>query len=159
MNIAAPPRITVRNAQRKIQLDVRSLQSFAERALREAMRLPQQPGSAFAGVAEIAAAIVSDARIADLHQRFMNIAGPTDVITFQHGEIIVSAETAQRNAVEYQTSTDREIRLYIIHGILHLMGFDDTTAAAARKMTTTQERIFVAASESSRSPSRPSRAV
>ena len=149
-----PPRITLSNSQRKVRVDVRALQEFAECALQEAMRLPQVAGSPFAGLEGISAVVVSDAQIAAVHKRFMNIAGPTDVITFQHGEIVVSAETAQRQATEHRTSTDDEIRLYIIHGILHLMGFDDTTAAAARKMSATQARIFAAAA---RSVSRPHR--
>jgi len=139
------PRITVRNSQRKVPVDVRALRRFAERALQQAMKLPQRSRSAFADLAEISATIVSDARMAAIHQRFLSIAGPTDVITFQHGEIIVSAETARRNAGEYRRSPENEIRLYIIHGILHLMGFDDTTPAAARTMAKTQQAILAAA--------------
>ena len=140
------PRISVRNWQRKVRVDVRALQRFAERALQESMSLSQSSASALRDLEEISVSLVSDARIAAVHKRFMNIAGPTDVITFQHGEIVVSAETAQRQAAEYCTSPDDEIRLYIIHGILHLMRFDDTTAAAARTMAKTQRSILVAAS-------------
>lgn len=140
------PRITVRNAQRKVSLDLPALRRFAERALQQSMRVRSEPGSAFADAQEISAVIVSDRRMAAVHKRFMNITGPTDVITFQHGDIVISAETAQRNAVAYRTSVENEIRLYIIHGILHLMGFDDTTPAAARKMAALQQRILLAAS-------------
>ena len=143
---AVQPRITVRNAQRKIRVHLPALQMFAERALEQSMQVQLRPGSVFEALEEISAIIVSDARMAALHKRFLNIPGPTDVITFQHGEIVVSAETARRNAATYRTSTENEIRLYIIHGILHLMGFDDTTAVAARTMRRTQKRIFAAAS-------------
>ena len=143
-----PPRLIVRNSQRKVRIDLRALQEFAGRALQQAMALPQRSGSAFESCQEISVAIVSDARMSAVHERFLRIAGPTDVITFQHGEIIVSAETAQRNAEEYNTAPDAEIRLYIIHGILHLMGFDDTTPGAARLMAKTQECILAASTES-----------
>lgn len=141
----AAPRITVRNSQRKIPVDLRPLREFAGRALQRSMQVSQRSGSAFAALEEIGVTIVSDARMAALHQRFLSIAAPTDVITFQHGEIIVSAETARRNAGEYRTSPEHEIRLYMIHGILHLMGFDDTTPAAARTMAKTQQAILAAA--------------
>lgn len=140
-----PPKIAVRNAQRKIRVQRTDLQKFAERSLYEAMQLRQPAGSLLPELEEINLVIVSDARMAAVHKTFLDIAGPTDVITFQHGEIVISAETAQRNAAEYQTSAEDEIRLYIVHGILHLMGFDDTTDVAARSMDRMQKRIFAAA--------------
>jgi len=156
---AAAPRISVRNSQRKLHVDLQPLHQFAERALREAMQLQIDVSSAFDVLEEISVAIVSDARMAALHRRFMNIAGPTDVLTFQHGEIVVSAETAQRNASQYRTTAEDEIRLYIVHGILHLMGFDDTTAVAARTMTKAQKRIFIAVSRPDRAAPRGRGAV
>jgi probable rRNA maturation factor len=79
--------------------------------------------------------------MSELHLRFLKIAGPTDVITFQHGEIFVSVETARRAAREHRTSTPEEIQLYIVHGLLHLSGFDDKTKAEAREMQNVQRRI------------------
>ncbi len=76
----------------------------------------------------------------------MNIAGPTDVITFQHGEIFVSVETARRNAQRFHTSTIDEVKLYIVHGLLHLHGYDDKSAAGARAMERLQFRLVKAAS-------------
>ena len=71
----------------------------------------------------------------------MNVAAPTDVITFQHGEIFISTETARRQARQVGATTLGEIRLYIVHGLLHLHGLDDQTPAAARRMARMQERI------------------
>ena len=51
--------------------------------------------------------------------------GPTDVITFEHGEIIVSATTAERQARREDETLDRELARYIIHGVLHLNGHLD----------------------------------
>lgn len=136
------PPITVVNAQRKRRIERDTLQTFASAALDLALAVPALSNDVLAHVDEVVVVLASDRRIAQLHKRFMNIAGPTDVITFQHGEIIVSVETAQRQAAQFGTSPDDEIRLYILHGILHLRGFDDTTFASTREMARMQERIF-----------------
>jgi len=80
--------------------------------------------------------------MAALHQEFMNIPGPTDVLTFQHGEIVVSVETAQQNAERFATSAADEIKLYVIHGLLHLLGFDDRTREEARVMEAVQAEVL-----------------
>jgi len=74
----------------------------------------------------------------------MNIPGATDVITFQHGEIFVSVETALRQARRYRSSVEKEIKLYLVHGLLHLEGFDDTSAVKARAMESAQTRLLSA---------------
>ena len=71
----------------------------------------------------------------------MNDPSPTDVITFQHGEIVISVETAKRQARQFATSLDHELRLYLVHGLLHLHGFDDKTAAGAREMKRVQDKL------------------
>lgn len=141
----AAPRIGVHNRQRKLRVDVAALQVFAESALRAAMATKPRPASVWHELEQLDVMLVSDARIAALHKQFMDIAGPTDVITFQHGEIFVSIETAKANADRFHTTADAEVRLYIAHGILHLMGFDDTTPSAARTMAKAQERLVAAA--------------
>ena len=64
------------------------------------------------------------------------------MLTFEHGEIFLSVETARRNARIFGNSLTRELRLYIVHGLLHLHSFEDRTEAGARKMKTMQERIL-----------------
>jgi probable rRNA maturation factor len=96
---------------------------------------------------DVAVIIISDRRMAELHERFMNIAGTTDVITFQHGEIFISAETARRNARRFRNSLARELQLYLVHGLLHLHGFDDRTPEDARKMDLLQNSIMRKASK------------
>jgi probable rRNA maturation factor len=130
--------ISIRNLQRKIAFDRTALEQFALRALRLCR---QQPGAGLTNREEIGVLVVSDRKIADLHRRFMKIAGPTDVITFQHGEIFISAETAQRQAAACGTSLEHELRLYLVHGLLHLHGFDDHDPAARRRMDSVQEGI------------------
>ena len=139
--------ITVRNAQRKTRVELRELQNFAERALELCLREAARPNDSLGKLADIHVVLVSDQRIAALHKRFMNVSGPTDVITFDHGEIFISTETAGRQAREFNSSIGDEIRLYIVHGLLHLRGFDDTTSRARSKMETVQARISAAAAK------------
>ena len=136
--------ITVRNRQRRSHLDLDSLQSFSERALQ--LSLGKKGRGPLATSPQVDVLLVSDRRIAAIHQEFMNIPGPTDVITFQHGEIFVSVETAKRNARRFKTTTDREIRLYIVHGLLHLQGYDDKRPRDAQAMEATQSKILQALS-------------
>lgn len=86
--------------------------------------------------------IVSDRVIAGVHDQFMGIPGATDVITFEHGEIITSAQTAQRQGQEYGQTVDHELALYIIHGLLHLNGYDDLKPQDAARMHQLQERLL-----------------
>ena len=77
-----------------------------------------------------------------LHRKFLGQSGPTDVLTFQHGEIFISVETARRHARAFGNSLLRELKLYIVHGLLHLHGFDDQTPSEAHKMKAAQEKIL-----------------
>jgi len=135
------PQISVRNLQRRVVVDRNALESFAERALQLCKALPQNSTSALNSLRKIYVLIVSDRKISDLHRRFMQISGRTDVITFEHGELFISAETARRHAKIFGKTLERELRLYIVHGLLHLHGFDDKTSAGAREMKRIQERI------------------
>jgi probable rRNA maturation factor len=58
---------------------------------------------------------------------------------------VVCAAIAQENAARYGHTSDDELALYIIHGLLHLNGFDDLEAAPARRMRTRQAKILNAA--------------
>ena len=131
--------VVVRNLQRSILVEVAALEAFAQRAMAACAALP---GRRLFPAGEVAVLIVSDRRMAALHRQFMNIAGPTDVITFQHGEVLISAQTAQRHARTFRNSLVRELQLYIVHGFLHLRGFDDTKPAEARRMQNLQEKIL-----------------
>ena len=82
-----------------------------------------------------------------MHRRFLHIEGPTDVITFQHGEIFIGVETARRQARVFRTSLQHELHLYLVHGLLHLRGFDDKDSSSARVMRLIQEKIARAAAK------------
>jgi probable rRNA maturation factor len=110
----------------------------------EAGPLPPVLGS----LAEVGVSIVSPSVMSRVHKEFLDIDGPTDVITFPYGEILVCAAVAAENAGHYGNSLDDEVALYIIHGLLHLNGFDDLSAAPARRMRSQQAKILKAALES-----------
>jgi probable rRNA maturation factor len=135
-------KITVRNLQRKVPVDVVDLEKFARTALSLCLRLPPKKTTDLKKLPEISVLIVSDGKIASLHRQFMNESGPTDVITFQHGEIFISAESARRNARRFGNALARELRLYVVHGLLHLQGFDDRDSASARRMEVAQRKIL-----------------
>jgi probable rRNA maturation factor len=141
------PGITVRNLQRKVVVDTARLQCFAERALRICYSSRPSQRSVLHQLRQIFILLISDRRMSSLHHRFLNQPGPTDVITFDHGEIFVSAETACKHARRFNTSPIREIQLYIVHGLLHLNGFNDQTRASARKMAQRQQKILSAVSK------------
>jgi probable rRNA maturation factor len=133
--------IIVRNRQRAVTIELTALQSFADCALKECSKLRGRKTDVRSRLDEVSVTLVSDRRIADLHRRFLDERGPTDVITFQHGEIVISAETGQRQARAFRTSLERELRLYIAHGLLHLRGYDDKTSAGAAEMNRLQESV------------------
>jgi probable rRNA maturation factor len=93
--------------------------------------------------AKVSVAFVDDVTIAGLNKRFLDHEGPTDVITFPYsgagakkleGEIVIGAEVAQREAAERRHDLQSELCLYVIHGVLHLCGYDDRTKRNAAEM-------------------------
>ncbi|MEC5126930.1 rRNA maturation RNase YbeY [Verrucomicrobiales bacterium BCK34] len=91
---------------------------------------------------EIEISLVDDEAIADVHGQFLDDPTPTDVITFPHGEILVSVETAKNAGPEHGLSMRDETLLYIIHGLLHLNGHTDLSEPERSAMHAEQERIL-----------------
>lgn len=103
---------------------------------------PGEGGGKLADLGSVEVNLVSDETIAQVHGEFMNDPTPTDVITFHHGEIFVSLDTAEREAVRFGHSTEQEALLYLIHGLLHLNGHDDKSMVEREAMKMIQERIL-----------------
>ena len=139
---AESPDIGVRNVQRKFSLNVDELDTFAGRALQCCLQLRKGKRTDLRKSRELFVWLISDRRMALLHRKFLGQLGPTDVLTFQHGEIFISVETARRHARAFGNSLMRELKLYIVHGLLHLHGFGDQTPVEARSMKTMQEKIL-----------------
>lgn len=100
----------------------------------------------------ISIAIVDDTQIRKVNKQFLNKDSPTDCISFDLSdnvaesaksfELIVNAEMAVRQANRRGHSAEAELALYITHGLLHNLGFDDSTRAQAKKMHDTEDDIL-----------------
>jgi len=138
------PMIAVGNRQRAVKIDLEALQKFAERALDESLKISRGKPGVLAQLSRVDVILVSDRRMSGMHRQFMNVSGPTDVITFQHGEIFISAETARENARRFRKNLEAELCLYVAHGLLHLCGFDDKNARDAKEMEAAQKKVVAA---------------
>ena len=136
------PEISVRNLQRIVPVKIGDLEKFAKRAACCCIKIRRKKRTELMRLGDIFVWLISDRRMARLHRQFLGQTEPTDVLTFQHGEIFISAETAKRHARLFGNSIMRELQLYIVHGLLHLHGFDDRTQSGARKMKRAQEKIL-----------------
>ncbi|MGA1203861.1 MAG: rRNA maturation RNase YbeY [Planctomycetota bacterium] len=137
------PVVEVSDRQELLGIDPTAVDSLVRFVLRE---------EEASGTVEVV--FVDDAEIADLHLRFLAVEGPTDVITFPLpadeaepgstllGEIVVSTETAIRQAPEYGNEPLQEALLYVVHGVLHLLGYDDHDEDEAERMAERQQLLL-----------------
>jgi probable rRNA maturation factor len=125
-------------------VDRRLLRSRAVRVLRELERSD----------AELSIALVDDATISDLNRRYRSKAGPTDVLSFSQlegehvelagnllGDVVISLETAARQARVAHRGLDSEVARLLVHGILHLIGHDHEHDEEARVMQQLERRL------------------
>lgn len=136
--------ISVCNRQRARRVDWRWLKQIAERTL---AAFPSRRLT-------LHLVLVGDAQIARLNRQFHATAGPTDILTFDYGaeaELIISVETAWRHARRYRSAFRRELALYVIHGILHLSGYDDRTPRQRARMRVAERRLLDAVTRVDRS--------
>jgi len=118
---------------------------------------------------DLSIAVVTDERIHEINRQFLNHDFPTDVITFElnpairvpgirrrptgmpirrgaalqiEGEIVVSAETARRCAPEFGWTPHEELMLYLVHGVLHLCGYDDLDSREEKVMRRRESEIL-----------------
>jgi probable rRNA maturation factor len=119
-------KITIKNLQKKVPI-------YPARIKRSILRALKDEGLKKQG--EITVSFVSDRLIAKLNFKYLKKKQATDVLAFDltdrwksknmFADIIISVDTALRNARFYKTSADYELKLYSIHGLLHLLGYDD----------------------------------
>jgi probable rRNA maturation factor len=121
---------TVVNLQRKVQLDGPSYRPFLKTLLGS---VDEANGK------HIAVAFISDLRMQELNSFFRGRDSTTDVLSFRHepdefdkdtdnlGDVVISVEQAERQAKEYGLTLENEIRQLILHGLLHLCGYDHDT--------------------------------
>ena len=136
-------RITIKNLQKIIPVNPERIRKAVLEAIsREGLRKS----------AAVTICIVNDNLIQDLNKRFLNEDSPTDVLAFELGrsrseitaDIAVSAQTAVRNAQIYKTTPEYELYLYVVHGILHILGYDDKSEEESNFMQKKAERILAA---------------
>ena len=100
--------------------------------------------------ATVSIAIVDDAEIRKLNKQFLNRNCPTDCLSFNLSdddtrksfELVVNAEKAVKEANLRGHSSEAELALYITHGLLHNLGFDDSTQGQAKKMHDAEDEIL-----------------
>jgi len=106
-------------------------------------------------IAAVDLAVVGSAKMASLNRRWTGAAGATDVLSFDLSEsggrarricaqIVVSADAAIRQGPRHGHSPAKELMLYVIHGLLHLTGYDDNAPPAAKKMHARQDKLLAA---------------
>ena len=139
--------LSIRNRQRAIPVDVRRLRRITLVLLRDLLAK-----EAF----ELGICLVHPPEMTRLNETFLGHNGPTDVITFDysdggrvqkeprglHGEIVICVQEAVSQARRFRTSWQRELARYVIHGLLHLEGYDDRRGADRRKMKREEGRLL-----------------
>lgn len=136
--------IHYRNTVRNSGVDARSVKRTARRLL-EAIG---EPGST------LSLSFVDDAEIRELNRQHRNKDKATDVLSFplaandvpgDHerllGDVVISVETARRQAADYDATLEAEINRLLIHGVLHVMGHDHEDAAEAQRMRAEERRL------------------
>ena len=99
---------------------------------------------------QVSIAVVDDLTIHELNRRFLQHDYPTDVLSFVleqqdgrlEGEVIVSTDTAVVQAGEYGVQPADELLLYVVHGVLHLVGFDDKSPDLRQRMRCAEQHYL-----------------
>lgn len=151
--------LLIRNRQRVRAIHTRELRRITVALLEDCLAVPAY---------EVGLHLVAAPEMTNLNERFLRHAGSTDVITFDyaetsasaadsaapsrtakpaivrrlHGDIFVCLEDAVKQARQYRTSWQSELTRYVVHGALHLQGYDDLSPAARRVMKRKENRLL-----------------
>jgi len=129
----------------RLQLDVvdrgkpRTPRAFVARVVRATLAFARRPAL------PVSLLLTDDAEMADLHGEWLGDATPTDVMSFaidDGAELVVSVTTARRVARACGHAVRAEVALYIVHGLLHVLGHDDTTKAARARMRAAERVVM-----------------
>ncbi|MDX2017387.1 MAG: rRNA maturation RNase YbeY [Planctomycetota bacterium] len=121
-------------------------QSWIRARASNALELLKAPG-------EVRVSVVDDVRMAEAHERYSGVPGTTDVLTFDLREgpegpldtdVLVCLDEAQRRGQERGHGAREELLLYVVHAMLHCLGFDDHDEAEAAMMHAEEDRVLTA---------------
>lgn len=135
------PEIRISSTQKSLRIPRKKIVSLVEWVARkEKIRL-----------SDVEITIVGSREIARLNRQYLQHAGATDVISFDLTDatcagistlIVVCSDVAIRQAKHFGHGPQRELLLYIVHGLLHQMGYDDQEPAKAARMQARQEQLL-----------------
>ena len=109
---------------------------------------------------EASVSFVDDAMIAELNERYRGVSGPTDVLSFECdgasggfddvagapvfelGDVVIAPDVAERQAREFGTTLEEEVSLLVVHGMLHLCGYDHAKDDEAEAMEAREDAIL-----------------
>jgi len=128
-------RLVFRNRQQLCSVDLRRLRHIARTLLCDLVARTQF---------ELCVHLVAAPEMTRLNRKFLGHEGSTDVITFKHseasqreflyGEIFICLDDARAQARQFHTTWQSELVRYLLHGVLHLLGYEDSKAPTRRKM-------------------------
>lgn len=133
--------VTILNRQRSRRVDLPGLRRVTGMVLEGDFGLTE---------GELGVQLIGSRRMAALNWRWLRHEGSTDILTFDHreggvgplhGELFISVDDAVAQAGEYGTRPGTELFRYVVHGVLHLLGYDDTTSAARKRMKREENRV------------------
>lgn len=142
-------KIYISNKQ-NIKIDLKFLKDSALKILREIDELTGKD-------IELSILFVDDRKIKELNKKYLKVNSPTDVIAFPQdlseknisnsvplllGDVVISVESAKRQADYYNVSFEFELLNLLAHGILHLLGYEDTTSLKRKNMLRKQKEIL-----------------
>jgi len=135
--------LVLRNRQRVRGVDLRQLRRIVGAMLERLLNLRDY---------ELGVHLVGAREMATLNETFLGHDGSTDVITFDHseadaepglrGELFICLDDAVVQARQFGTTWEAEVIRYLVHGVLHLRGYDDLDPAARRKMRREENRLL-----------------
>lgn len=135
--------LTFENRQNKIPIPLSLLK---ERAVYFLSLLSKQKKHGIKPTTQVHFCFVNDREIKKWHKDYFYDSSPTDVISFPYrennqkdkidilGDVLISVDTAKRQAKEYGNKLNEELTLYMIHGVLHLLGYDDLAPSKKKVM-------------------------
>ncbi len=143
--------VKVENRQHSAKIDLRLLKKIALHAITSEIETAHY---------ELAIHLVGKTEMSRINQQFLNHTGSTDVITFDYsieqyqslltstaaeshlcGELYICVDDAMKQANEFRSTFTEELVRYVVHGLLHLKGYDDRTPAKRRRMKREENRV------------------